>query len=96
MAVTNIEKELRSDTDRAQEALAEADVNEMHVLFTRANERFAKMETAFASVVSHYAGTKDTPHYVPNNDNAIAAMERVAMEALTLARFVVEQARKSE
>ena len=78
------------DTAAAEVALEKANAAELHVLFQRALMRYDEMEDALEKVVGHYVGDKEIPHYTPSNENAIAAMERVAMEALTLARFVVE------
>ena len=82
---------MEADLTAAELALERADAKELHMLFLRTQERFVEMEGALTKVVMHYLGTKDEPRYIPNNDNAIGAMERVAMEALSLARFVVEQ-----
>ncbi len=82
-----------TDGTAADAALERADAKELHTLFQRAEQRYAQMEDALTKVMMHYVGEKDVPRYVPN-ESAIAAMERVAMEALTLARFVVEQVKK--
>ena len=76
------------DTRSASQALENADAKELHRLFERAQMRYTEMEDALTKVVAHYVGEKEIPRYAPNNDNAIAGMERIAMEALVLARFV--------
>ncbi len=87
---------LVADKTAADAALERADAKELHVLFDRAQKRFVEMEDMLTQVVSHFVGEKEIPRYTPSNDNAIAAMQCVAMEALALARFVVEQARTGD
>lgn len=85
-----------TDGKSAEEAMERADARELYVLFERAQQRYTEMDDALTKIVAHFVGDKEIPRYTPNNDNAIAAMERVAMEALALARFVVEQVQKRE
>jgi len=91
---TNKEIEMARDRDTAAAALEKADAAELHQLFQRAQKQYGEMEEALTKVMVHYIGSKDVPRYEPNNDNAVAAMERIASEAIALARFVVETANK--
>jgi hypothetical protein len=91
MTKTPADVEREKDQTAAAAALERADARELHVLFNRAIDRYDQMEDALTKIVAHYVGDKEVPRHPPNNENAIAAMERVAMEALALARLVVEQ-----
>jgi hypothetical protein len=82
------------DADAANAALEKADARELHTLFQRSQERLVALEKVFNGVVEHYVGGKEMPRFQPSNDNAIAAMERVAIEALNLARLVVVAVRE--
>lgn len=86
--------ERKNDVAAAASAVERADTQELHVLFGRALHRYDEMEAALEAIVAHYAGSKEMPRPVPSNDNAIAAMERIASEAIAIARFVVETAGK--
>lgn len=79
---------LLADYDRAKTALDAADAAELFVLYEKAIRDRNEFENAMSVAVSHYVGKKDEPRYMPNNDNAIAAMERVALAALDLAKQV--------
>ncbi len=85
-----VDTEIMNDTAAATTALEKADAVELHALFERSVTRYTKMEDVLGKVVEHYVGDKEVPRFTPQND-AIEAMERVALEALRLARTVIEQ-----
>lgn len=71
--------------------MARSDNKELYAVFQRSQQRIQALETVLNGLMEHYSGTKEMPRYQPNNENAIAAMERIAMEALVLATLVVKQ-----
>ncbi len=74
----------------AEKALEKADAKELYVLFTKAMQDSAHCITTMGLIANHYVGEKTQPRFSPSND-AVAAMERVALAAIDLAKAVAER-----
>jgi hypothetical protein len=78
--------------DRAKEALKLADAAELFKLYEAHVKKLAQMEDLFFGVCEHYTGSKDKPHFaVQPSESAVAAMERVALAAIDLAKLAFER-----
>lgn len=75
------------EVEAAKDALDAADSAELFELYKTAIRDRATMEKALHDIVKHYVGEQKTPRFEPN-ENAIEAMERVALAAIGLAEKV--------
>lgn len=75
------------EADAARTALDQADAVELFELYKTAVRDRATMEKALHDIVKHYVGEQKMPRFEPN-ENAIEAMERVALAAIGLAEKV--------
>lgn len=80
-----------ADYDAAEKALERADAKELFVLYEKAIRDRNEIETLFTGMTSIYMGKDNRPNLhslTPPTDNAVAAMERIALAAIDLARHV--------
>lgn len=75
------------EVESAQAALDRADAVELFELYKTTIRDRAQMELALHKIVAHYVGEQKTPRFEPN-ENAIEAMEHVALAAIALAEKV--------
>lgn len=88
MAKPESEAGLRSsDWLAADRALEKADAAELHDLYCRKVIECDRVGQALETIAKHYAGKSDAPRYMPS-ENALGAMERVALAAIELAKAV--------
>lgn len=71
----------------ADQALEKADAAELHALYRQKVVECDNVGAALEAIVKHYVGSSETPRYMPS-DNAVGAMERVALAAIELAKAV--------
>ena len=74
----------------AKEAVEKADVAELYRHYQMAMEKCDSLAKAVETIAAHYVGKTDHPRYSPS-ENAIEAMERVALAAIDLAKSVSAQ-----
>lgn len=73
----------------AQEALRTASADELFILYEAAIRERNQMSSALLTAVGSLIGKEDGPRLY-QSDNAIAAMERVALAALELAKLTIQ------
>lgn len=76
--------------DDAKAALDRADSIELHRMYKTAVEKCNQIAKTLEMIVHHYAGDNKFPRY-QESDSAIAAMEKVALSALELAKTISQK-----
>ena len=75
-------------SDQAKAALDAADCQELYKHYTDALQKSDRMAAALSVISEHFIAASDKgPRYAPS-ENAIEAMERVAIAAIDLAKSV--------
>lgn len=84
--------EASAEGGKAAELLAQADAQELHALYKRKCIELGAVVDSLRIMMQHYSGTSDSPRYTqPESENAVNAMERVALAAIELARVTIER-----
>jgi len=83
-----LDRERAQDERLAHDALKRAGAQELHALFLRSETRYREMDDTLTKVIAHYVGKNERPRTEPS-DTAIHAMERVARDALELAKLLI-------
>jgi len=83
----------KDDSD-ADKALERVDASELYALYKKKVDECNKISEALETVAKHYVGTNPSPRYLPS-ENAVGAMERVALAAIDLAKAITTKPQQS-
>lgn len=76
------------EVNEAQRALDAADATELYALWKKSIRARGRILETMGLLVKHYAGDKDTPRFAEETPGAVAAIERIALAAIDLAKSV--------
>lgn len=90
---SKINREFEADESLANSYLQDANAKDLYALYQKRCKQLISFGDTLASMAELYAGKSDRPLSVQHMPDAVAAMERVAIAAIELAKAVAERAK---